>query len=135
MGQMTVRTLVSAYFGVMVSFSACIGRRHLTGYDSPLPRGPAEPVMLQVQNHNLADLVLYIVHDGVETRFAEVGAAHDLSIEIPSRLQGQLGVIRLSARRIGGNDRFVSDAISLRGNSAVVLTIESSLSRSTVGVW
>jgi hypothetical protein len=46
-----------------------------------------------------------------------------------------MGVIRLEARRIGGNDSFVSQAISLRGNSAVRFTIESSLAHSSVGVW
>jgi hypothetical protein len=46
-----------------------------------------------------------------------------------------MGVIQIAARRIGGTDSFVSQAISLRGNSAVRVTIESSLSHSSVGVW
>jgi hypothetical protein len=96
---------------------------------------PADPIVLEVENHNWADVVLYIVHDGVQTRFTQVAAAHDLSLEIPARLQGQMGVIRLSVRRIGGTDSFLSQAISLRGSSAVRFTIESSLSRSSVGVW
>ncbi|HEX9607735.1 MAG TPA: hypothetical protein VF962_10925 [Gemmatimonadaceae bacterium] len=94
-----------------------------------------EPVVLEVENHNWADVVLYVVHDGVQTRFTQVAAAHNLSIEIPPRLQGQMGVIRIAVRRIGGTDSFVSQAISLRGNSAVRVTIESSLSHSSVGVW
>lgn len=114
--------------------SACAGR-HDPGDEAPSPWVPPDPVVLEVENHNWADVELYIVHDGVQTRFTQVAGAHDLSIEIPAKLQGQMGVIRLAARRIGGNDSFVSQEISLRGNSAVRFTIESSLSRSSVGVW
>ena len=96
---------------------------------------PPEPVVLEVENHNWADIVLYVLHDGIQTRFTQVAAAHNVSIAIPPRLQGQMGVIRLAARRIGGTDSFVSQAISLRGSSAVRLTIESSLNHSSVGVW
>jgi len=95
----------------------------------------AAPIVLEVENHNWADVVLYVVHDGVHTRFAQVAAAHNLSIEIPERLQGQMGVIQIAARRIGGTDSYLSQSISLRGNSAVRFTIESNLNRSSVGVW
>jgi hypothetical protein len=95
----------------------------------------ATPIVLEVENHNWADVVLYVVHDGVHTRFAQVAAAHNLSIEIPERLQGQMGVIQIAARRIGGTDSYLSQSISLRGNSAVRFTIESNLNRSSVGVW
>jgi hypothetical protein len=46
-----------------------------------------------------------------------------------------MGIIKIGARRIGGDDSYLSQAISLRGNSAVRFTIESSLNRSSVGVW
>ncbi|MGH7651270.1 MAG: hypothetical protein ACREMS_05450 [Gemmatimonadaceae bacterium] len=99
------------------------------------PAISSDVVTLEVENHNWADVNLFIIHDGVETRFAQVSAAHDVSLEIPEILRGQMGVIRLEARRIGGTDSFVSQSISLRGNSAVRFTIESSLARSSVGVW
>jgi len=104
------------------------------GYTEPDP-APPTPVVLEVENHNWADVVLYVLHDGIQTRFAQVAAAHNASIEIPSQLQGQMGIIRIAARRIGGTDSFVSQSISLRGNSAVRFTIESNLNHSSVGVW
>jgi hypothetical protein len=104
------------------------------GYTEPEALPPT-PVVLEVENHNWADVVLYVLHDGIQTRFAQVAAAHNASIQIPSQLQGQMGIIRIAARRIGGTDSFVSQAISLRGNSAVRFTIESNLNRSSVGVW
>ena len=122
---------------VVVCLSACAHSVPVKGYDEPAPPPsvPAGPVVLEVENHNWADVVLYVLHDGVQTRFTQVAAAHNASIEIPERLQGQMGVIRIAARRIGGTDSFVSQALSLRGNSAVRVTIESNLNRSSVGVW
>jgi hypothetical protein len=123
--------------GLVTAFlSACAHAPRVKDFnEESSPAVPPAPVLLEIENHNWADVVLYVVHDGVQTRFTQVAAAHNLSIEIPERLQGQMGVIRIAARRIGGTDSFVSQAISLRGSSAVRFTIESSLSRSSVGVW
>ena len=132
------RTMLASYFTVSSLLLACAGRHPVTkdSRAAALPDTVAlEPVVLEVENHNWADVVLYVVHDGIQTRFTQVAAAHNVSIEIPPRLQGQMGVIRIAARRIGGTDSFVSQAISLRGSSAVRFTIESSLSHSSVGVW
>jgi hypothetical protein len=91
--------------------------------------------MLDVENHNWADVVLYVLHDGKQSRLTQVGGAHDVSVEIPPQLQGDTGIIRLAVRRIGGRDGYVSESISLRGGTSVRLTIESNISRSSVGVW
>lgn len=131
---MVTRTTVASYFAMASLLSACAGR-HQAGEEAPSRSVAPKPITLEVENHNWADVVLYIVHDGVQTRFTQVAAAHDVSIEIPGQLQGQMGMIRLAARRIGGNDSYISPEISLRGSSAVRFTIESSLSRSSVGVW
>jgi hypothetical protein len=121
---------------VTACISACAHSIPVKGYDESAPPAvPAAPVVLEVENHNWADVVHYVLHDGVQTRFTQVAAAHNASIEIPERLQGQMGVIRIAARRIGGTDSFVSQALSLRGNSSVRVTIESNLNRSSVGVW
>jgi hypothetical protein len=132
---MVSRTIIGSCFVVAALLSACAGRHPVGEAVADPPVLPPDPVKLQVENHNWADIVLYIVHDGIQTRFSQIAAAHDVSMEIPPKLQGQMGVIRLAVRRIGGTDSFVSQAISLRGNSEVRFTIESSLSRSSVGVW
>jgi len=132
---MVARTIVASYFAVAAVLSACAHSQPVGESFADSPALPPDPVKLQVENHNWADIVLYIVHDGVQTRFTNIAAAHDVSMEIPAQLQGQMGVIRLAVRRIGGTDSYVSQAISLRGNSEVRFTIESSLSRSSVGVW
>jgi hypothetical protein len=132
---MVARTIGASYFAVAAMLSACAHSHPVGQSFANSPALPPDPVKLQVENHNWADIVLYIVHDGVQTRFTNIAAAHDVSMEIPAQLQGQMGVIRLAVRRIGGTDSYVSQAISLRGNSEVRFTIESSLSRSSVGVW
>ena len=125
---------IAARLGVAFLFVACAGRQRVDSAQDP-PPPPAVPVILDVENHNWADVVLYVVHDGRQTRLTNVGAAHDLSIEIPPQLQGQMGIIRLAVRRIGGRDSYLSESISLRGGPSVRLTIESNIGRSSVGVW
>jgi len=127
------RTTLGSCLVAAALLPACVRRQ--AAFEEASLGLPTEPVVLEVENHNWADIVLYVVHDGVQTRFAQVAAAHNVSIEIPPKLQGQMGVIRIAARRIGGTDSYLSQAISLRGGSAVRFTIESSLSRSSVGVW
>jgi hypothetical protein len=114
--------------------AACAARPKVEQAPEPTPP-PLVPVVLDIENHNWADVVLYVLHDGRQTRLTQVGGAHDVSVEIPPRLQGQMGVIRLAVRRIGGKDGYVSESISLRGAPSVRLTIESNISRSSIGVW
>ena len=131
-------TASAAGLVALYAFAGCAHRVRVAEYDGA-PAAAVDTVvadvMVEVENHNWADVVLYIVHDGVQTRFAQVTAAHNISIRLPEKLQGQMGIIRLAVRRIGGTDSFISQAISLRGNSAVRFTIESDLNRSSVGVW
>jgi len=132
------RTTLASYFIVSSLLLACAGQHPVTeasALAAPPETAAPEPVVLEVENHNWADVVLYVVHDGIQTKFTQVAAAHNVSIEIPPRLQGQMGVIRIAARRIGGTDSYVSQAISVRGSSSVRLTIESSLNHSSLGVW
>jgi hypothetical protein len=131
---MIVRRILVPYLLSSSILLACAGRHHVEE-ESAFVDSPPVAIVLEVENHNWADVVLYVVHDGVRTRFLQVPAAHNLSVEIPANLQGQMGVIQIAARRIGGTDSYVSQSISLRGGSSVRFTIESSLSRSSVGVW
>jgi len=119
---------------VAVVLLGCAGRKH-SDERASVAAVPITPIVLEVENHNWADVVLYVLHDGQRTRLTQVSAARDLSIEIPPQLQGEMGIIRFALRRIGGKDSFVTESISLRGGSAVRLTIESNINRSTVGVW
>jgi hypothetical protein len=92
-------------------------------------------VVLEVENHNWSDIDIYILHDGRTHRLVTVTATKDVSIPIPAEFQGETGVFRLFVRRIGGTDSYTSDGISVRTGNTIRLTVESTLARSSVGVW
>ena len=116
----------------LTALTACAARHSIKDDDAQILLAP---ITLEVENHNWSDVTVFIIHDGVQTRIGQVTAAQNVAIEIPPELQGQMHQVQLAARRIGGTDSFVSQQISLRGNSAIRFTIESDLRRSTVGVW
>jgi hypothetical protein len=96
---------------------------------------PPEPVVLEVENHNWSDINIYVLHDGRRDRLTMVTAAKDVSMEFPTKLQGEMGVFRLIVYRIGGRDSYITDPISIRTGNTVRLTVESDLQRTSVGVW
>ena len=101
----------------------------------PALAGDEQPVTLEVQNHNWADMIIYVVHDGRRTRLNTVTATKNSSLTIPANVIGQVGNLQLMARRVGAYDRYLSQTISIRTGSTIVLTLESDLSRSSVAVW
>jgi hypothetical protein len=64
-----------------------------------------------------------------------VTANKNMKVPIPPHLVGSQGIVRLSVRRIGGNDTFASEPLSVRTGSKVRLSVESRLSGSSVAVW
>lgn len=92
-------------------------------------------LVLEVENHNWSDIIIYLVHDGRRTRLTSVTATRNYSMVIPPNMIGQVGNLQLVARRVGAYDRYVSQTISVRTGSTIVLTLESDLSRSSVAVW
>jgi broad specificity phosphatase PhoE len=94
-----------------------------------------ESVVLEVENHNWSDIVVYVAHDGVVTRLTQVTASSNTSVPLPAYLVGSFGVVRLAVRRIGGTDSYASEPISLRTGSTLRLTVESRVATSSVAVW
>jgi hypothetical protein len=92
-------------------------------------------VTLEVENHNWSDVVLFIIHDGRTHRFAQIAAAKDGSFEIPPRLLGDQGIIRLGLHRVGGRDDYRTEVVSVRTGDTIRLTIEGKLEHSSIGVW
>ncbi|HWL40000.1 MAG TPA: hypothetical protein VNO75_07160 [Gemmatimonadaceae bacterium] len=94
-----------------------------------------EPVLLQVQNNNWADVIIYLVHDGRRSRLNSVTATKTSEMLIPAKLIGQVSSIQLVAREIGGRERYVTQTISVRTGATIILTLESDLRRSSVAIW
>jgi hypothetical protein len=124
----------TAAIALAAAIAACRGSQFP---EDVLPQVASETqsVILEVQNHNWADMIIYVVHDGRRTRLNTVTATKNSSLTIPPNMIGQVGNLQLIARRVGANDRYISPSISVRTGSTVVLTLESNLSRSSVAVW
>jgi hypothetical protein len=123
---------------VVIALAAAIlpGCRRSQLPENVVPELPdTQSVVLQVQNNNWADIIIYVVHDGRRTRLNSVTATKNSSLIIPPNMIGQVGDLQLVARRVGANDRYISQTISIRTGSTIVLTLESDLRRSSVAVW
>lgn len=126
--------------------AACAGHKPTPDADIP-----ANVLVLEVENHNWSDVLIYVIHDGTRTRFAEVAATKSLTQRIPLQLVGSNGNVQLLVHRIGGHDDtfapvggprfarapddFLSPVVSVRTGATIALTLEDNLQRSTVGVW
>ena len=132
---LSVRSNVAACLGVSLLLAACARHRVEDNPQLAEPQPISGPVVLEVENHNWSDVVLSVVHDGRTHRLAQIGAAHDQSFEIPQRLIGDQGLIRLELHRIGGRDDYRTEAVSVRTGNTIRLTIEGKLEHSSIGVW
>lgn len=115
-----------------IAAAAC-GPHHVPASD--YPDVPDSVLALEVDNRNWSDVLISVIHDGTRERFVEVGATKSRTVAIPPRLVGTTGTLRLVLHRIGGLDDFVTPPVSIRTGDTINLTIESSLDRSTIGVW
>jgi hypothetical protein len=113
---------------------AC-ARHHTTLAGSAAPAPAIDSIYLEIENHNWSDVEIFINHDGRVDRVTQVTAAKNLTLLIPTHMRGETRSIRVIARRIGGRDTYTSPLISLSTGTTVRFTIESSLARSSVGVW
>ncbi len=128
----------------LVAVAACASGQSRR-VEQPLPD---DVLVLEVDNHNWSDVLIYIIHDGMRSRFVEVSAAKSVTERIPASLVGTDGMLRLLVHRIGGpdnsvitvrrtgaSDDFLTPAVSVRTGATVSLTLESNLQRSSLGVW
>jgi len=53
-------------------------------------------------------------------KMSQVTANANLKLPIPPHLVGSQGIVRLSVRRIGGNDSFASEPLSVRTGVAAM---------------
>jgi hypothetical protein len=109
--------------------AACAPHRHA---EAPLS---GDELQLEVANNNWSDVIIYMLHDGVRTRFIAVTAARSATAAIPTRYVSSNGTVQILVHRIGGNDEYVSPVVSVRLGRTVALTLESNLARSSLGVW
>ena len=96
---------------------------------------PLKNFVLEVENHNWSDIVVFVVHDGRVTRLTQVTAGQQVSLPLLPRHVGSAGIVRLAVHPIGGSSDYTSESISLRTGSTLRLTVESNVLKSSVAVW
>jgi hypothetical protein len=112
---------------------------HRTAEDSEQTPAPAaaesNEVPLEIINHHWLDVTIYVVRDGQPARVGIANASSSASFVLPSRMLGQGGEIRLLGRPIGGPGGTASETVVVQPGQWIEWTLESDLSRSTIGVY
>lgn len=129
-----VRVGLAAFMLAAGTLSAGCAHSHaVPADDAPTPD---DALVLEVDNHNWSDVLIWIQHDGQRSRFITVNAARSATEPIPRYMVSSDGTLSLIAHRIGGgNDYYYSPKISVRTGYTVRFTLEDNLQRSSVGVW
>jgi len=91
--------------------------------------------VLQVESHHYREITVSVIHDGQRTPVGTITAAQTAAFTLSPNLLGQSGEIRLYADPLGGVDTFTTEPIRVQSGQRVVLTLESELRRSSVGVY
>jgi hypothetical protein len=94
-----------------------------------------ENTMLEIENHNWSDIVVFALHDGRSSRIAQVTAGRSISVPLLPQHFSAMGTFKLAVHPIGGSSDFTSESLSLRTGNTVRLTVESKVGHSSVAVW
>lgn len=94
-----------------------------------------DSLVLEIENHNWSDIVVYVLHDGRSLRLAQVTAGRSLAVPLRPEHVGSMGTLRLAVHPIGGSSDYTSESLSLRTGNTIRLTVESKVSHSSVAVW
>ena len=96
---------------------------------------PEGEIALNVTNHNYLDVVVYVLHDGLQTRVGTATGSTSSLFFLPARLLGQGREIQLLGEAIG-NDTFArTDILVVQRGQYIDWTLETDLRRSSVGVY
>ena len=114
--------------------------RHAAGHSPVDPSSidsatPIDSLVLEIENHNWSDIVVYALHDGSSSRLAQVTAGRSVSVPLKPRHVGAMGTLRLAVHPIGGSSDYTSESLSLRTGNTIRLTVESKVAHSSVAVW
>ncbi len=123
--------------GIVVGFCVTLGcssNKNASSLEN-IPELVAQPVILEVENHNWADVVVYLIVDGRRHRFMEVGGTKDDEKAIPVNRQGTMGQLSFAIHRIGSQDEYRTETVSIRTGRTIRLTLESNLVRSSISVF
>jgi hypothetical protein len=120
-----------SFMASSVVMLACAGPRQNV---DPAPQAQADGFSLILTNHNLLDVNVFLQHDGQADRIAMVNASTSKALELPLRMLGQGGAIRLIAEPIGDDTRYTTDILTVQPGQAVQLNVETPITRSNYSI-
>jgi|SRR5690242_14692255 len=96
---------------------------------------PAGEIALNVTNHNYLDVVVYVLHDGQQTRVGMVTGSSSSLLFVPIRLLGLGHELQLYGRTIGSDSFTRTPTLIVQPGQYIEWTLETDLRRSSVGVF
>ena len=127
------RKLRSAVLLSALALSAC---SCILGKKDPLADAPwSGDIPILIINHHWLDVTIFVIHDGQRTRLGVAAGTAQTQMMLPSRLLGVGRNIQLYGDAIGSSERAITEVIVVQPGQFVEWLLESSLDRSTVGVY
>jgi hypothetical protein len=126
---------------LLLALAAGAGCHHARRADQPAPADTAladtapVDIPLEVDNHNWLDVIVYVLHDGERSRVGIASASSQSNFVLPARLVGQGHEIRLLGHPIGGTSNTFTETVTVQPGQYIEWTLESDLSRSSIGVY
>ncbi len=128
-----MRAVRMALYGCMLAMAAAGCRSK--GVETSAAPDPDAAVPVEVENHYLADIVVYLVHGSQRQRLGMVTALSTATFTFPWRRLQASGSSRLLAYPIGGPAAHLSEALYLQPGQSISWTLETDLNRSSLAVY
>ncbi len=127
--------LRAALVALLVGASACFIFNRGKPDPQPAFDVPAGEIALNVTNHNYLDVVVYVLHDGQQTRVGMVTGSSAALLFVPIRLLGMGHELQLYGRAIGSEAFARTQTLIIQSGQYIEWTLETDLRRSSVGVF
>ncbi|HET9440875.1 MAG TPA: hypothetical protein VFO52_11925 [Longimicrobiales bacterium] len=103
------------------------GRKAAPESAQPLPLGPTE---MEVANHHVVDVTIYLVRDGNWLRVGTVTALDEATIQL-KHVALAPGYVRIGLDPLGFRQRYLLEQLYVQPGDVIFLTIERHLPNST----
>jgi hypothetical protein len=96
---------------------------------------PAPSAIIEVQNNNWADIVVYAVRNGMRMRLGMVTSMGRERFPLPASVFASSGDVQLLADPIGGATPYLFPPVTVHQGQRVELRLENHLPLSSLSVW
>jgi hypothetical protein len=111
-----------------------LGCRKRDAETSPAP-DPNTPVPVEIENHFMGDVTIYLVRGSLRQRLGMVTALGAAEFTFPWRWLSQSGSSRLMAYPIAGARAHLSEPLIVQPGQWIKWTLEADLTRSSMAVY